>query len=319
MGVSDPTFQDMFDKYTKSILERTNKSIKKIAWLGAPSNNSVGPKTFEQIYIDNGGDPKNLKMDYFDIVTGEETKYWDINSDWDLISGYDLVIAWRVSSYCENADHFSKQLSKILDKNGLVVFDFFMGGPTIIPVMLPSFIRNLLSDTFKINIEEVSAIFSWDHLFPSEKGRRYENYFLLPQFNNLYKKYSKEFKLETGYDISKHMIIPHSVENVLTDEKLSNYGVKVNLDRCHVSELHNHFTLLAHTNASENVLEPLSVLYGSKVVKYMIKYAKQKFFLQDNLDYHWYQPLSPFVTNSHSQCAHLPTKQLHLIVQFEKE
>lgn len=317
MGVSDPLFENRFDTHIKTVIQGTNKPINKIAWLGASSINSVGPKTFEQIYIDNGGDPDKLEMDYFDINVKEDGKYWDINSSWDVISGYDLVIAWRVSPFCKDADHFSEQLSKILDKNGSVIFDFFVGGPTIIPAMLPFFVRNVLSDAFKTSIEDVSAIFSWDDLFFQTDKRRYENFFLLPQFNNLYNKYSTVFKLEVGYDIRRSLPVSPYRNCILTDKKLSEHGVRVSLENYFsVTELHNVYSL----QEPHEGLDILYPLYGTEITKNMSKHIEKKInlsSLKKDSVYRWFQPLSPFIPNSDSGMMNLPTKQLHLIVQFE--
>ena len=90
-------------------LLNTDDSIKKIAWLGATGPAVVGPNTFKDVYHAAIQETKSnsLEMSYYDIDTSDGAKYWNINDSWENIKGYDLVVGWRVSPFCEDADHFS--------------------------------------------------------------------------------------------------------------------------------------------------------------------------------------------------------------------
>ena len=60
------------------------------------------------------------RIDYFDILENN----WDINGSWHEVSGYDLVIAFRVDMFATSKEHFLEEMKKLVRNNKHVLFDF---------------------------------------------------------------------------------------------------------------------------------------------------------------------------------------------------
>ena len=238
MGMDNHIFDPIHERYLENILNKIEGPINKVAWLGTKKEDISGCRGFRELHKKRRYNPEDLQMDFFDIDTSCGANYWDINGDWDKIAGYDLVVAWRVSLYCESGKHFSKQLSNILDKNKIVVFDFYSGRPVILISLLPSFIRDKLSMKFKVNVEDYYAINTWQSFFGEQE---YNDYHLLPVFRHLYAKFRGMYKRVLGYDIEETLILPRSPENILMDDDLYEENIKINtdLDFLYIEDLAN--------------------------------------------------------------------------------
>jgi len=117
VGNSDYYITSFYKDYVLRVADLQN--VKTIAWLGWPADNNALARDIIKMC------PKIEKSDCYDIVLGENTIQWDINKKWD-ISGYDLVICFRTSTFVKDVDHFLSELHATTLNNRVVIFDFML-------------------------------------------------------------------------------------------------------------------------------------------------------------------------------------------------
>jgi hypothetical protein len=326
MGMNDTLFLPLFEEYEYNFLLNTDDSIKKIAWLGATGPEVVGPNTFKDVYHAAIQETKlnSLEMSYYDIDTSDGAKYWNINDSWENIKGYDLVVGWRVSPFCEDADHFSKQMSILLKNNKRVLFDFFIGGEIIIPSILPRFVRDTLSEKINHRVENFSSIFSWHD--PISEEKIYKDFYIIPFFANLFSEHSSAIKEILGYDINNSFIYTDNGKRILTDKSLSNYGLRVSnkIHKFNLMDMYDTYSCrlegsLGYEQHSHPRLykKDWPYLLGGSLNPNLIKHFNKYFGAVSEVFYknlNWFYPKSPLVK---SEDVELPYKQAHLIVEFE--
>ena len=117
MGISD---QKRIPEQKKIIKEFFGDfDVKKIAFLGTNQAHLIKnhPNTAENFSFELF---KPDRIDYFDILDNN----WDINGSWHEVSGYDLVIAFRVYMFATSKEHFLQEMKKLVRNNKHVLFDF---------------------------------------------------------------------------------------------------------------------------------------------------------------------------------------------------
>ena len=117
MGVSDKKIIPEQEKIIKEFFG--DFVVKKIAFLGTNQAHlkKIHPNTVENFSFELF---KPERIDYFDIRDNN----WDINESWDEINGYDLVVAFRVTSYATSIKHFFEEIKKLVRNNKHVLIDF---------------------------------------------------------------------------------------------------------------------------------------------------------------------------------------------------
>ena len=117
MGISD---QKRIPEQKKIIKEFFGDfDVKKIAFLGTNQAHlkKNHPNTAENFSFELFNPDR---IDYFDILDNN----WDINGSWHEVSGYDLVIAFRVYMFATSKEHFLEEMKKLVRNNKHVLFDF---------------------------------------------------------------------------------------------------------------------------------------------------------------------------------------------------
>ncbi len=117
MGVSDKKTIPEQKKIIKEFFK--DMDVKKIAFLGTSQAHlkKNHPNTVENFSFELF---KPEKIDYFDILDNN----WDINGSWHEVSGYDLVIGFRVYMFAKSKEHFLEEMKKLVRNNKHVLFDF---------------------------------------------------------------------------------------------------------------------------------------------------------------------------------------------------
>lgn len=117
MGVSDKKLIPEQKKIIKEFFG--DLDVKKIAFLGTSQAHlkKNHPNTAENFSSELF---KPDRIDYFDILDNN----WDINGSWHDVSGYDLVIAFRVYMFATSKEHFLEEMKKLVRNNKHVLFNF---------------------------------------------------------------------------------------------------------------------------------------------------------------------------------------------------
>tara|TARA_R100001594_G_scaffold63003_3_gene97404 strand:- start:258 stop:1223 length:966 start_codon:yes stop_codon:yes gene_type:complete len=321
MGASNPQFvgiwEDYFNRFFKS-LEHPER-IKKIAMLGSRGRDQHDSRIIIDIFKKHLNtleisDANSLIVEHYDIDVDEGAKYWDINGSWANIGDYDLVLGIRVSPFSKNAEHFSKEISGLLERNSIVVFDFFLGGPTIIPAMLPNYKRKSLINFLNLDIKNLDfpeAIFSFDDIINRKKrSYTYSDFHILPKFDKLNLKFRNQIKVIAGYDIKKVTFALKNKTDLLTDELLSKYNIAVSLseNESWFYDIYNWSCQIkqSHLISIEDnpTIAALQVLFGGAMTR------------TSTDDVFWFTPASPFCR---AEAHQLPAKRFYMINRLVKK
>jgi|TARA_Y100000310_G_scaffold309357_1_gene353366 hypothetical protein len=322
MGIKDDYLRKRYVTYFDNYIEYDD--VTSVAFLGWESESGWLVSEIKE-------NCKNLlKLDFYDIITANGAKYWDINDDWD-ISGYDLIICFRTALFCKSAKHFCEQLPKLVHSNKQIIFDFQIGNPPIFLKDIPKQVRERILP----NNDSIEIIFSWVNILTEERvGPMY----LLPKFDKIYT--SPKFLHEYGF-IYNNNIAWHveSSDELLTLESLLAEENNILIDHVELIDTFNEtctFYSPVDLNDENKVKETLTADYIDGRVclgdREHIRYStlegtwrnslctgevfpspnNLKLSYANDLYVYWTTPVSPL-------SGQLPEKSLIVLCQFKKD
>ena len=128
MGISDkieiPAHKNVIQEFVGN---KKDVDIKKIAFLGSKKEMLTNrhPDSVENFVSEFF---ETNEIDLFDIEDGT----WDVNSSWENVNNYDLVICFRTTMYAKSIDQFFGELKRLIEINQRVLFDFSIYSGNII-------------------------------------------------------------------------------------------------------------------------------------------------------------------------------------------